>query len=154
MKTNIILVREFHTDDATRVSEIIRENLIKVNIKDYPKKIINNMCERFTPEYINTLKDSRSLYVALYNSEVVGTASLDNDKIYTVFVDMNYHGKGIGRTLMNFVERVALNAGIKSVQLPASLTASEFYKKLGYHIVTEAESEENGKNIVMEKFLV
>lgn len=53
--------------------------------------------------------------------------------------------------LHNYVEAAAKDNGIKAVQLPASLTAVDFYKKLGYHTVREAESEANGKNIVMEK---
>jgi N-acetylglutamate synthase-like GNAT family acetyltransferase len=153
LKNNEILVRRFRKEDSLRVSELIRENLIKVNIKDYPEKIIKNMFERFTPEFINTIDNSRKIFVAEYNDVVVGTASLDNDKVYTVFVDMNYHGRGVGKELMSNIERTALESGIKSLQLPASLTASEFYKKLGYHVVMEAESEENGKNIVMEKYL-
>jgi predicted GNAT family N-acyltransferase len=43
-----------------------------------------------------------------------------------------YRGMGIGRLVMEVLEKKAMEKGIKSVELDAQLRAISFYEKLGY----------------------
>ncbi|MNK89112.1 putative acetyltransferase [compost metagenome] len=150
MNTNLF-IREFIDDDSVIVSNIIRENLINVNIKDYPEKIIKNMSKIFTSEYISLISKVRKVYVLVESNKIIGTASLDQDTIYTVFIDIRHHNKGFGRILIDFIERTALDSGITSLKLPSSITAQGFYEKLGYHALEVIESEDYGRDIIMIK---
>jgi histone acetyltransferase (RNA polymerase elongator complex component) len=149
-----LLIREIVNDDCVTISNIIRDNLINVNIRDYPEKIINNMSRIFTPEYISDISKVRKVYVIVEDTKIIGTASLDQDTIYTVFIDINHHHKGFGRMLINFIERIALDSGTTSLKLPSSITAQGFYEKLGYHALEMIESEEFGRDIIMIKNIV
>ncbi|MGB7604828.1 MAG: GNAT family N-acetyltransferase [Lutisporaceae bacterium] len=154
MREGDISLRRFKEQEAKKVSSIIQNNLLQINSKDYPEKVINKMCETFTPGYIIKMSKQRKMYVALIGDMIVGTASIEDDTIYTVFVDVKYHGKGIGEKLISLLEEIAANNGIQLVKLPASITALKFYERLGYCAVSEVESEEFGKDIIMEKYLV
>lgn len=153
MNSNL-LIREFVNDDCKTISNIIRENLLNVNSRDYPEKIINNMSRMFTPEYIVDISKVRKIYVVVEGTKIIGTASLAKDTIYTVFIDINHHNKGFGRILINFIERIALESGTISLKLPSSITAQGFYEKLGYHAIESIESEEFGRDIIMIKNIV
>lgn len=146
-----IIIREFTNDDCHQISSIIRDNLIHVNRKDYSEKIINNMYSMFTPEYIVSLSEKRKVLVAVSEDTIVGTASLEQDTIYTVFVDKQHHNLSIGRNLINFIERFALDSGITLLKLPSSITAQRFYEKLGYQEFDVVESEDFGRDIIMMK---
>lgn len=154
MRESDILLHRFKEHEAKKVSSIIQNNLVQINSKDYPEEVINRMCETFTPGYIVKMSKQRKMYVALIDDVIVGTASIEDDTIYTVFVDVQYHGKGIGKKLMSLLEEIAANNGLQLVKLPASITALKFYEGLGYSAVAEVESGEFGRNIIMEKYLV
>lgn len=149
-----ILIREFREEDAEAVSCIIQHNLTQVNSKDYPEKIIDNMCKIFTSDFVLKISQKRNMYVATNNDMVVGIASIEDDTIYTVFIKVEYHGKGIGKKLMKFLEDFAVSNGLQLLRLPASITAVKFYEKLGYYAISEVESEEYGRDIIMEKSLI
>ncbi|WP_342355312.1 GNAT family N-acetyltransferase [Rhizobium changzhiense] len=68
----------------------------------------------------------------------------------TVFVSPIAQGRGIGRRLMQTVEAAAFANGIKALQVPASLTARNFYARLGYNEVREVLFGEE-RTFVMEK---
>lgn len=91
------------------------------------------------------------MFVAVSKDAIVGTASLDKDTIYTVFVDKDHHNLSIGRSLINYIELIALDSGIALLKLPSSITAQKFYEKLGYQEFNSVESEEFGRDIIMIK---
>ena len=154
MNLRNLSIRKFRETDAERVSNIIRDNLTHVNCKDYPEDVIQYMHELHSPKYLRSISNKRKVYVALCEDVVVGTASIDDDVIYTVYTDIRYHRKGIGKKLMDLLEEIASNNGLRVVKLYASITAQKFYEKLGYIKIGEENSAEFGKGIIMEKHLV
>ena len=102
----------------------------------------------------------KKVFIALENEEVVGTAGIDkswyNDDEYcilTVFVKPECHGKNIGRSLILKIEEYAKKINIKKLVVPASITAHEFYYKLGYRY-KDGKKELNDENMyIMEKVL-
>lgn len=78
-------------------------------------------------------------YVAVADGHEIGTAMIDlaTGKIDAVFVLPAYMGRGIGRALMGQMERLALDAGLDSMQLESTLNAAPFYRALGF----EGESQ-------------
>jgi N-acetylglutamate synthase-like GNAT family acetyltransferase len=148
-----MLIRKFKNEDARKVSNLIRKCLVEVNSKDYPKNIMDGMVKHFTPSQIIKNSEERNVFVAVEDDKVLGTASIKDDVILTVFVNPNIHGKGIGSKLMNKVEELAKKKGYKTVKLPSSLTSYEFYKKRGYKKVKMLHSDKYGDTIEMKKRL-
>ncbi|MDD4271263.1 MAG: GNAT family N-acetyltransferase [Patescibacteria group bacterium] len=137
----MIKIRKFKKGDERKLSYLSRKCIVLINSKDITKKQTVILYKHFTPGQF--IKDSKrfNIYVAELNGKVVGTATLDltlNDNWgRAVFVNPNYHGKGIGRELMNRLESDAKKWGFRSVSLKASPFAVNFYKKLGYKKIKE-----------------
>lgn len=148
----MVLIRRFLKMDARELANLICKTLRDINSKDYSKEIIDKMCLHFSHTNLAELANERSLFVALDGSKIVGTASLKEDIILSVFVDAELQGKGIGSELMKHAEELACKNGYMKVKLPSSITSVEFYKKLGYQKIDEKVSD-FGTNIIMEKAL-
>ena len=154
-------IKPYNDTYADSISEIVIRNLKEVNIKDYGQEYIEKQVPEFTKDKIKeNFKTREKVYVAFSNNNVVGTAGLakswyNSDGefwILTVFVKPENHRKGIGRMLINKIEEYAKEINAKKLVIPSSITACEFYHKLGYEYT-------NGKNLneeqmyIMEKLL-
>lgn len=146
-------IRKFKKEDAIKVSNIIRRCFREVNSKDYSKKVITNLCNFFTPSLLIKNLEDRTIFVAVENDKIIGTASLKENIVMTVFINPDIHSKGVGSKLMDEVEGLAKENGYKSVIVPSGLTSFEFYKKRGYKKVKIIHSQEHGDTIEMEKSL-
>jgi GNAT superfamily N-acetyltransferase len=142
-------VRPFDPNDAPRLAEIVQRCLREVNSRDYPAEIIDKMCAHFTAERFIELSGSRRIYVA-EDDRVVGTVSRAGNKVYTMFVDPDLTDRGIGRQLMQHIEALAARDGYDYMEAGASITAHQFYLKLGYTDVRESEAE-FGLNYILRK---
>jgi GNAT superfamily N-acetyltransferase len=109
------------------------------------------MVKEFTPSFIRKIGKDRLFLVAEKNNHMVGTATLQDNYIGTVFILPEFQGQGIGTKLMNKVEKIAKNNGVKRVMLNASITAYKFYKKRGYRFKQTIRDENYGKTYKMEK---
>lgn len=136
-----VTVRAFGAADAPEVAAIIGRCLREVNSRDYPADVIDRMCAHFTPDRLIELAAARSSYVAVRGDTVAGTVSRDGNLVYTMFVDPDLAGHGIGRLLMTHIETLAAADGFAFMETGASITAHDFYRRLGY---TDIRSSETG----------
>lgn len=146
-------IRAFRENDATHLAEIVRRCLREVNSRDYSADIIDGMCSYFTADRFIGLSRSRRVYVAEIGHRIVGTVSRDGNKVYTMFVDPDQHGREIGRRLMLHIEKQAAEEGYDFMESGASITGHHFYHKLGYVDIRESETELAGLNYVLRKTL-
>lgn len=153
---------EFDKKYTEQISKIIIENLIEVNSKDYGLEYVKKTAQEFTPEEIlNTFPKRTKVFVALENNTVVGTAGIDkswyNDDgeywILTVFVDVKHHKQGVGKMLIQEIEKFALTISAKKLVIPASIHGCEFHHKLGYDYANGKKELNKDKMYMMEKYL-
>jgi GNAT superfamily N-acetyltransferase len=133
-------VREFRDADAEAVAGLVAVCLRTVNSRDYPPEIIERMCAHFVPERFLELAAQRQIFVAERDGTVAGTVSRDGNKVFTMFVHPRHHGHGIGRQLMRHIEALAAADGFDHMEAGASITAHEFYHRLGYVDVRTSET--------------
>mgnify|MGYP002226045077 CR=1 FL=1 len=50
----------------------------------------------------------------------------------SIFVLPEFHGKGVGRKIINTLETDEFYVRASRIEIPASITAMEFYRKFGY----------------------
>jgi GNAT superfamily N-acetyltransferase len=127
-----VVIRPFESGDETDVSRLIIDNLMFVNIVDYGEAAVEQLAFFYSPEWMLRYAQSAEVYVAVARSEIVGTATLDQERVRSVFVRMDHHKQGIGKLLMQFVEEAAIGRGRTRVTLLANVGAVEFYRHLGY----------------------
>lgn len=130
-------IRRALDNDAEAISGLIVQALRFSNAQDYPPDVIDRVAGNFDAAGVRKLMASREVFVALYGARVVATASLADDVVRSVFVLPEMQGRGLGKALMKYVERVAHDAGVHRLLVPASLTAVSFYAALGYSVIRE-----------------
>ena len=70
----------------------------------------------------------------------------------TVFVLPEFHGKGIGRTIIRTLEQDELFIRAERVEIPASITAVDFYREFGYEFKNGVKELDNEGHYRLEKF--
>jgi GNAT superfamily N-acetyltransferase len=117
--------------DAQAISDIVLRCLHEVNINDYGPPLVAELAKSWTLEGVLTRLRERITFIAVNGDEVLGIAGFDGKQARTVFVRPDWHGKGVGSSLMRTVEAVARETDLIELSLPSSITAQGFYRRLG-----------------------
>ncbi|MDH6148680.1 MULTISPECIES: GNAT family N-acetyltransferase [Paraburkholderia] len=76
----------------------------------------------------------RDFYVATDEDVVIGTGMLTvaNGQVDAIFVRPSHMGLGIGREMLQFLESLAVDHGVTTMHLDATLNAAPFYRHCGW----------------------
>ena len=102
-------------------------------------------------------KEKHDLLIAAFDDDdMLGCCiltSIDNHtmRLRQMAVQNNLQGKGIGASIMSFVENLARDKGYKCLMMHARNTAIGFYEKFGYKIKGQEFIEVGVPHHVMEK---
>ncbi|MCI7100402.1 MAG: GNAT family N-acetyltransferase [Lachnospiraceae bacterium] len=132
-------VRRFEKTDAEEVSALIVTTLRTTNIKDYSAEYIENDVNALQPNNILERAGWVHFYVVCDDEKIVGCGAIgpywgkeNESSLFTIFVLPEYQGKGIGRTIIETLEQDEYFLRAKRVEIPASITGTPFYRKMGY----------------------
>lgn len=132
-------IRRFQEQDAAETSAVIAEALRVSNAPDYPPAIIQEMLELYTPGHLLEQAGSEHLYILRHGERTIGCGgiapymgSADASILVTIFVLPEYQGNGAGRKIMEVLEQDAYFLRAGQVVIHSSITARDFYLKLGY----------------------
>ena len=115
----------------------VHVDAIKVLARDaYTEEELGAWHGRLTTDSYTELIDSRVMLVAEANGELVGFCQLDlgAGEVEATLVDPRYAHAGVGSTLLEAVERIAHDAGLRALHLASSLNAESFYRKHGFDV--------------------
>lgn len=96
------------------------------------KKWIDNSVTSQIADFVLTYEESGKI-IGFVTCKINDTAA----SIGLIAVNENTQGKGIGKKLLNEVEKKCFEKGVKKLNIPTQLTneqACEFYKKNGYSV--------------------
>ena len=151
--SKIFNVRRFQNSDASEVSALIIKTLRTTNIKDYSKEYIENDVKMFSPEGVIERAAWTHFYVVCDGNVIVGCGAIgpywdkeDESSLFNIFVLPEYQGKGVGRKIIETLESDNYFLRAKRIEIPASITACPFYRKMGY-------TYKNGIDVVDEELL-
>lgn len=74
-------------------------------------------------------------------------------KLERICVMMDYRKHGLGRVLIDKLEQMALDQGLKKAKLHAQVQASGFYERLGYAAASDVFMEDGIPHLLMTKQL-
>ena len=153
-----ITIRRFAETDAETVQNIIHRGLREINGKDYPAELMEEYCNYFTLEKIKNQANSAHMYVAVSGDEIVGTGSIapywgreKESILLTIYVLPEMIGQGIGTAIINALEMDEYFLRANRIEIPSSITAVKFYKKMGYTPKNGIVPDDEG-NVRVEKF--
>lgn len=153
------MIRKFKQSDAKEVSDLIARTLREVNVKDYSIEYIENDVKNLTPEYLIEMSKWRHSYVEYKNDKIWGFGSIgsywgseEESSFFTIFVLPEYQGKGIGRKIIETLEKDEYFLRAKRIEIPASITACQFYRKFGYDYKNGIDKVDDEQLYRLEKF--
>lgn len=143
--------RLFKNTDASIVAKLVAKTLMTTNIHDYSKEYLQNDINQLNENFFINKAQQTHFYVFLSNKIIVGIGAIGSYwgsktefSLFDIFVDPDYQGLGIGRFIIETLENDSFFKTATRVEIPASLTALGFYKKMGYYPKnnqTEPDSE-------------
>jgi N-acetylglutamate synthase-like GNAT family acetyltransferase len=143
-------IRKAQERDRIRSLEIIVSCLSIINSKDYSSETIETLIHKYNKNFMKI--PEVHIIIIESNEKVLGTAGItEQGQIRDVFIDIQYHRKGLGTLLMHKLEEIAKNKKSRKVFLFAALSSVNFYAKLGYSIIKEYNFGNEGIQIKMEK---
>lgn len=157
-KTNVE-IRLFSDSDAEEVAALVARNFKEINIKDYGESAINKLLKTHDASWVRQVAGHAHMYLFCRDGKIVGCGSIsgywdsmDESILLTIFVLPEYHGMGIGRTIIKTLEEDELFLKSRRIEIPASVTAVEFYRKLGYDYKNGEKKTDGEGHYRLEKF--
>jgi len=148
-------IRWAGADDWAPAMKMIWKTFMKFEGEEYTEEGIRNFFHFITDDdlYRAFLKGKYQMMVALDGERIVGAGSIRNcNHLSLLFVDEEYHHKGIGACLMNCLcEYLRKEEGERYMSLKASPYAVNFYRKLGFRVVAPEEEYSGIRVTPMEK---
>ena len=156
---NCIRVRRFEEEDADEVSKLIVRNFLEVNSNDYGIAAMEELTKVYDSGKVLNIANYAHMYVFEWNSKIVGTGSISifwgsrtESILLTIFVLPEFHRKGIGRKIINTLEQDEFYVRTTRIEIPASITATEFYRKFGYDYKNGVKELDEEYHYRLEKF--
>ena len=156
---NSLKIREIVQGDYQEVIDLIHKTVKISNSPDYPQKIIDHQINvHYTLEWLQTKSQGKYIVVATLTektserenikSRIVGVCALKENTMTTLFVDPDFQHLGIGKVLVEIIERKCRDNGNNEINLESSYTARNFYLKLGYKVAKEEGTEWLGERVI------
>ena len=134
-----MIIRRLREQDAQAVSDLIITTIRISNVGDYPADLMEELVKTQTPEHILQRASWTHFYVAEDEDAIIGCGAIgpywgkeDESSLFSIFVHPDYQGKGIGRAIVETLEKDEYALRARRIEIPASITGLPFYQRMGY----------------------
>lgn len=140
-----LTIKKARIEQADEISAIVRKTIKEIYAKYYSNEVVDFFLQLHNHDNISNDILQGNTYVIGCGTTVLGTGTINQNAISKVYVTPNNQHKGIGTTLMDYLEKEIIKT-YSCVNIEVSLPATEFYRKRGYELLRQAEhSVANGK---------
>ena len=152
-------IRRFQPEDAIETSGVIAKTLKVSNSKDYSKEYIEANIVSHSAEILIERAKEGHMYVVCDDSQIIGCGAIagywgstTESILLTIFVLPEYQGKGIGSKIIETLEQDEYFLRAKRIEIPASISAVEFYRKMGYDYKNGIDTVDDEQVYRLDKF--
>lgn len=156
---NCVITRRFKESDAENVSHLVQRNMLEINSKDYGLEATTKLAGQYNAEKILQIASYAHMYVFEWKEQIVGVGAISSfwgseaeSILLTIFVLPELHGKGIGKIIIDTLEKDELFTRAHRIEIPASITATDFYRKFGYDYKNGIKELDDEGHYRLEKF--
>lgn len=156
---NEIIAKPYQEEDAEEIVNLIIRNFREVNVKDYGEEAMDALSATHDVNWFKGVAEYANVYVFWNENKIVGVGSISSfwgslteSILLTIFVLPEFHGQGIGSYIIDTLESDALFLRAERIEIPASITAIEFYRKKGYEYKNGIKELDEEQHYRLEKF--
>ena len=154
-----VFIKPFCEEDAEEIVRLITRNFREVNVKDYGEETISALSATHDVNWFKGVAEYAHVYVFWNKDKIVGVGSISSfwgssteSILLTIFVLPEFHGQGIGSYIIDTLESDELFLRAERIEIPASITAVEFYRKKGYEYKNGIKELDEEHHYRLEKF--
>ena len=154
-----IRIRKYEPGDEIEICKVIHKTSLEVNIRDYPKEYMDRLVEKVTPEFIIKRAEDFHMYVVTDDDKIIGVGAVGpywnsdtESSLFNIFVLPEYEGQGIGKKIINALEEDFYYTRADRIEIAASITALEFYRKFGYGFKEKGYITDKKGHYILEKY--
>ena len=152
-------IRLFQQGDAIEVASLVARTLKESNSQDYSAEYIEDTIASHSAKVLIERAKEGHMYVVCDKGRIVGCGAIagywgsqTESILLTIFVLPEYQGKGIGSKIIHTLEQDEYFLRAKRIEIPASITAVEFYRKMGYDYKNGIAELDDEQIYRLEKF--
>lgn len=141
------IIRPAYADEYEDAMELVWKTFLKFEAEEYGETGTQSFKDFITNESLKKLYDTGQypIFVAIYKDKIIGMIALRcRTHISLLFVDADYHYRGVARNLVQYTCAYVVNELHDfKVTVNASPYAVGFYHRLGFRDM-EPETEKDG----------
>ena len=130
-------IRPAKKEDAQALSKLICDNAAVLLLPYYNDEQMDAFIKFYSPGEMQFKISTQNIFCATLENDIVGCIALENNLVVGFYTRLQFQKMGIGKLLMEFIEKFALGKGFNELQLSASPQAFAFYLKQGWQKVKE-----------------
>lgn len=151
-------IRLIEERDFSPLHEMIKKTC-RISFKNfYPAGFIENVIKSLSVEALKKRASFTHFYVVEDEGNIIGSGAIGpywdsktESCLFTIFVDPEFQGKGIGKKIIATLESDEFFKSAERIEVPAGIAAIPFYKKMGYEHKNGVLTYEDG-HFALEKF--
>lgn len=138
----VMKIRKFKIPDTVPVANLISKTFATFNKKEGTIRAVQKYIDHYNPKktYVENIKNgflrTPLFFVAENKGKIIGIVRGTKNRVVNLFVYGNYHGKGIGKKLMQRFEQEVKKQHSNEIRIRSSLFAIKFYQGMGYKKTT------------------
>jgi len=123
-------------DDIYEVGEVFSDSVRELCKNDYEPNTIVHWIASISPESRAKHISNDALWIAEVDGEIAGYLISIPGEVVALFVGSSFSGLGIGIALLKLGIEMARKNGAAEIKLESTITAVQFYKKIGFKEVS------------------
>lgn len=135
-----MVVRLINDRDFEKVADMIARAVSNSDFtKFYPKQSIEHIKQSLNEEGVKKRASWTHFYVIEEDDKIIACGAIGpyydsetESALFSIFVDSEYQGKGYGKKIIETLEKDEYFLRAKRIEIPASMSAIPFYRKMGY----------------------
>lgn len=156
----MVRIRKLQKRDTEAVARLVFDTFRKFNSGDHFDKRgvqkyldMYDIKKREVEDIYRSFKKSSIFYVAVEGDRIVGMIRGRPDQLINLYVQEEFHGRGIARKLVERFETEAKRGEVEEIKIRSSVYAMPFYEKMGYKKTTGMRNLRGIKIYPMKKNL-
>ena len=140
-----MFLRPFRPSDKRQLQQLFYDTVHAVNGSDYTPEQLDVWAPLEPDREAWSRLDTQHCFVVESQKLIVGFASLEKDgEVDMLYVHKDFQGRGIAKTLLKQLERLARKSELPEMTTQASITARGFFESMGFKLISEQRKSLRG----------